>query len=128
LLNAMIAADPQGAASAKALLAAAYGKRFQRIPWGLNDTRPGRALLNGMEPAPVISLWPNPTNAMFTVESDEPIRSVTIHDAAGRVLRHYSLANSLLIHVSDVELVPGSYAVQVITARGPRSIKLLITP
>lgn len=128
LLDAMIAADTQGAASAKALLAAAYGLRYQRIPWRLNDELPGRSLSRGDSGPQHMRLWPNPTNGEWSIECDAPMDELFIHDASGRVIRSIRLNGATLCSSGALALLPGAYTVRAQTRAGPRCAKLVIVP
>ena len=91
----------------------------------LTDIEPGiigeRTLLGGrtrcVPTADGLIISPNPTTHTLTVESDNPIRTLTVYDLAGRVMM--TLNGGDAISVMDVSSLPnGIYLLRAVTDNG----------
>lgn len=58
-----------------------------------------------------LSLFPNPTNTIATVEAQEPLKKITISDATGRTVMEYNDLNALGVEMDLSKLGPGIYFV-----------------
>jgi hypothetical protein len=118
LLDAMVAQDPLGASSAKALLALAFGQQFKRVPWALNDTLVGRALWQHLTPVRAIRLWPVPTHGVLNLESPFPLSTIEVVDAMGRVVMQWKAQPSGTSQLDVGLLSTGLYALRCTTISG----------
>lgn len=70
-----------------------------------------------------ISIYPNPANGHFFIQSKEPIDQVKIFDMAGRSLKVLDTINEDKVDWSD--LAPGTYFVQIRTGNAMNAIKVI---
>ena len=110
-----VAQDPLGASSAKALLSLAFGDRFKRVPWSLDDRIPGRAVWQtaGNAPPVPLKLWPVPASEVLNLESTEAMREITLLDATGRVCGRWAEQAAGLVHLGLQGLPSGVYVLRV---------------
>lgn len=73
-----------------------------------------------------INIWPNPSNSMITITSDEKMERVTIFNITGcEVLNQKAAGSNISLNISS--LPEGSYIVKIITSSGKVLSNKLVT-
>lgn len=114
----MVAQDPLGAASAKALLALAFGDRFKRVPWSVNDAKEGRALWQASAGVVGLKVWPVPASNVVNVQSVQGLLEVSLLDATGRMLGQWRPHSAVVAEISVRDLPAGLYVLRAQLATG----------
>jgi len=70
----------------------------------------------------IIKLYPNPTNHLLQLQSDQPMHSVRCYDAQGRLQKEFPVYSSETQHSLDVsDLTPGIYLLSIELEDGSRA-------
>ena len=80
-----------------------------------------------MENAPIsANLYPNPAHNTLTVESDSPIREITVYDLTGHAVAVETRCTTSLQRILNTSSLPaGIYILNVITEKGTKTTKLV---
>jgi hypothetical protein len=69
-----------------------------------------------------LKLYPNPTNHLLQLQSDQPMHSVRCYDAQGRLQKEFPIPSSDTEHSLDVsDLIPGIYLLGIELEDGSRA-------
>lgn len=116
VLKGMVENDPFGAMPPKAILNHVRGKPYSRVPWMINDTRPGlrgAAIDTGDPTEAGVFIWPNPSNGWLQVTSSQPINRISTLTVDGRSM-DLSIEGSSMPVVVDLSLLSaGTYLLRV---------------
>ena len=73
-----------------------------------------------------VSIYPNPTHDKLTVESENPIREITVFDQMGRTIYVETFHETSLQKVINTNLLPvGIYILKVVTGHGVETTKFV---
>ena len=86
------------------------------VQYGVNDidqiTFKNSVITNSSTEEFIHSIYPNPTNGLFTVESGSNIENIIIHNYSGRMIQLHKPQKSMLINLNGLE--HGIYFIQFI--------------
>ncbi len=66
----------------------------------------------------VVTIWPNPTNSIWNIESDQPIVRIELFDVQGKRQFFSEGANAVQFQLPAEPLLPGQYYVRIYTDKG----------
>jgi alpha-tubulin suppressor-like RCC1 family protein len=78
-----------------------------------------------VENKPLFDIYPNPSDGVFTVSSNKTIKTISIYDSYGRLVKQNTV-NELTTKLSITEMVSGIYFVQVETENSVSSQKVVL--
>ncbi|HZG00434.1 MAG TPA: T9SS type A sorting domain-containing protein, partial [Chitinophagales bacterium] len=65
-----------------------------------------------------ITVYPNPTNALVTIESSAAIKQVDVQDALGRTIETHVTGNVLTLQLPLAHFAQGAYVLSIETQNG----------
>jgi hypothetical protein len=76
-----------------------------------------------------LNLFPNPTNSLFTIQTNEPINELSITNLLGSKIKDYNflLQPTKIIQLDVTDLPAGTYFITVTTGSGTLTKKLILT-
>jgi uncharacterized delta-60 repeat protein len=72
-----------------------------------------------------VKIYPNPVQNIFYIETEKSIKKITIHNILGQVMNDYKVLNASKTEIDVSNLIKGMYIVNVESAAGIRTFKLI---
>ena len=128
-LRELIAADPHGAMSPKALLRHVTREPYMRCPWKINDDLPGIRSMEAGRPTErtTFRIHPNPSTGEFTIliPGDQTVTQCTLWTSDGRQVGVRYGAGRM----DAMGVAPGTYIADILLSDGQRERqRVVITP